>query len=201
MYYTIEGKRFLAILYIAGLLMGTLFLNITIRMNLFKLSDFLDFTEYMKMLRNMDLSEFCTYVFFIRIRQLVLFFLCLFLFSPYVVFCILDLLLSVFTGMLISVHTLKYGLAGGVRGILFLFPHFILYGAAFAVIYVYLFRNKCIGNGYGLYRMRRWTGFKAGQHTMLRDRIMVVLLILFLFLAGCASESFVSPWILRKFLS
>ena len=50
MYYTIEGKRVLGILYIAGLITGTLFFNITMKMQIFKLSDFLDFTEYMKML-------------------------------------------------------------------------------------------------------------------------------------------------------
>ena len=48
MYYTIEGKRVLGILYIAGLITGTLFFNITIKMQVFKVSDFLDFTEYMK---------------------------------------------------------------------------------------------------------------------------------------------------------
>ena len=52
MYYTIEGKRVLGILYIAGLITGTLFFNITIKMQVFKVSDFLDFTEYMKMLEN-----------------------------------------------------------------------------------------------------------------------------------------------------
>ena len=56
MYYTIEGKRVLGILYIAGLITGTLFFNITMKMQIFKLSDFLDFTEYMKMLENIDLS-------------------------------------------------------------------------------------------------------------------------------------------------
>ena len=44
MYYTIEGKRVLGILYIAGLITGTLFFNITIKMQVFKVSDFLDFT-------------------------------------------------------------------------------------------------------------------------------------------------------------
>ena len=62
MYYTIEGKRVLGILYIAGLITGTLFFNITIKMQVFKVSDFLDFTEYMKMLENIDLAIFCSYV-------------------------------------------------------------------------------------------------------------------------------------------
>ena len=75
MYYTIEGKRVLGMLYIAGLITGTLFFNITMKMQIFKLSDFLDFTEYMKMLENIDLSTFCSYVFFVRFRQLILFFI------------------------------------------------------------------------------------------------------------------------------
>ena len=58
MYYTIEGKRVLGILYIAVLITGTLFFNITIKMQVFKVSDFLDFTEYMKMLENIDLDIF-----------------------------------------------------------------------------------------------------------------------------------------------
>lgn len=66
MYYTIEGKRVLGILYIAGLITGTLFFNITIKMQVFKVSDFLDFTEYMKMLENIDLAIFCSYVVFVR---------------------------------------------------------------------------------------------------------------------------------------
>ena len=86
MYYTIEGKRVLGILYIAGLITGTLFFNITIKMQVFKVSDFLDFTEYMKMLENIDLAIFCSYVVFVRFRQLLLFFVGLFLFSPYIVF-------------------------------------------------------------------------------------------------------------------
>ena len=66
MYYTIEGKRVLGILYIAGLITGTLFFNITIKMQVFKVSDFLDFTEYMKMLENIDLAIFCSYVVFVN---------------------------------------------------------------------------------------------------------------------------------------
>ena len=63
MYYTIEGKRVLGILYIAGLITGTLFFNITIKMQVFKVSDFLDFTEYMKMLEY--LCGFDSYYYFL----------------------------------------------------------------------------------------------------------------------------------------
>ena len=125
MYYTIEGKRVLGILYIAGLITGTLFFNITIKMQVFKVSDFLDFTEYMKMLENIDLAIFCSYVVFVRFRQLLLFFVGLFLFSPYIVFCLFDYGVSVFTGILISAMVLKYGWTGLVGGICFLFPQLL----------------------------------------------------------------------------
>ena len=57
MYYTIEGKRVLGILYIAGLITGTLFFNITIKMQVFKVSDFLDFTAINEqILKNIQLN-------------------------------------------------------------------------------------------------------------------------------------------------
>ena len=71
MYYTIEGKRVLGILYIAGLITGTLFFNITIKMQVFKVSDFLDFTEYMKMLENIDLAIFCGFIFIFTIYSVL----------------------------------------------------------------------------------------------------------------------------------
>ena len=58
MYYTIEGKRFLCILYVIGLLTGTFFINVSIKMNLFRVSDFLGFTEYVKTLEGLDSNAF-----------------------------------------------------------------------------------------------------------------------------------------------
>lgn len=194
MYYTIEGKRVLGILYIAGLITGTLFFNITIRMQIFKVSDFLDFTEYMKMLENIDLSVFCSYVFFLRFRQLLLFFVCLFLFSPYIVFCLLDYIASVFTGILISAMVLKYGWTGMIGGSCFLVPQYLFYGMIFIIIYIYLFRNAVIGNFYtAISRGRR-----VGTHTLLKDRIMIILIIIGLFFMGCYVEAYISPLILKK---
>ena len=152
MYYTIEGKRVLGILYIAGLITGTLFFNITIKMQVFKVSDFLDFTEYMKMLENIDLAIFCSYVVFVRFRQLLLFFVGLFLFSPYIV-----------------------------------------YGMIFVIVYIYLFRNAAIGNFYTVIS-RGW----RGTHTLLKDRIIIILLIIGLFFVGCYIEAYISPSILKK---
>lgn len=194
MYYTIEGKKVLGILYIAGLVTGTLFFNITIRMQIFKVSDFLDFTEYMKMLENIDLSIFCSYVVFVRFRQLLLFFVGLFLFSPYIVFCLFDYGVSVFTGILISAMVLKYGWTGLVGGIGFLFPQYFFYGMIFVIIYIYLFRNAAIGNFYTVIARGR----RMGTHTLLKDRIIIILLIIGLFFVGCYIEAYISPSILRR---
>lgn len=193
MYYTIEGKRVLGILYIAGLITGTLFFNITIKMQVFKVSDFLDFTEYMKMLENIDLAIFCSYVVFVRFRQLLLFFVGLFLFSPYIVFCLFDYGVSVFTGILISAMVLKYGWTGLVGGICFLFPQYFFYGMIFVIVYIYLFRNAAIGNFYTVISRGR-----RGTHTLLKDRIIIILLIIGLFFVGCYIEAYISPAILRK---
>lgn len=194
MYYTIEGKRVLGMLYIAGLITGTLFFNITMKMQIFKLSDFLDFTEYMKMLENIDLSTFCSYVFFVRFRQLILFFIGLFLFSPYIVFCLLDYITSIFIGILLSVMVLKYGWTGMVGGVCFLFPQYVFYGMIFIIIYVYLFRNAVIGNFY----MAISRGRHVNSQTLLKDRIIIILLIIGLFFVGCYIEAYISPAILKK---
>ena len=183
MYYTIEGKRVLGILYIAGLITGTLFFNITIKMQVFKVSDFLDFTEYMKMLENIDLAIFCSYVVFVG----------LFLFSPYIVFCLFDYGVSVFTGILISAMVLKYGWTGLVGGICFLFPQYFFYGMIFVIVYIYLFRNAAIGNFYTVISRGR-----RGTHTLLKDRIIIILLIIGLFFVGCYIEAYISPSILKK---
>lgn len=110
-------------------------------MQVFKVSDFLDFTEYMKMLENIDLAIFCSYVVFVRFRQLLLFFVGLFLFSPYIVFCLFDYGVSVFTGILISAMVLKYGWTGLVGGICFLFPQYFLWNDFCYSIYLPV--SKC----------------------------------------------------------
>ena len=128
MYYTIEGKRFLRILYVAGLLLGSVFINLSIQMNLFRTTDFLGFVEYIQSLKGLDTSAFFSYVCLVRFRQLLIFFVCLFIFSPYVVFCVLDFLVSVLMGFFISTLVLYYGWPGMIKGIGFLIPHYIFYG-------------------------------------------------------------------------
>ena len=107
MYYTIEGKRFLYILYLAGLLLGTIVINVAISMNVFRPSDFLGFIEYMKSLDGLDHNALFSYVCLVRIRQLIIFFVSIFLFSPYVVYCILDFVVSFFTGFFISTLVIR----------------------------------------------------------------------------------------------
>ena len=158
MYYTIEGKRVLGILYIAGLITGTLFFNITMKMQIFKLSDFLDFTEYMKMLENIT---------------------------------------SIFIGILLSVMVLKYGWTGMIGGVCFLFPQYVFYGMIFIIIYIYLFRNAVIGNFY----MAISRGRHGNSQTLLKDRIIIILLIIGLFFVGCYLEAYISPLILKKIFS
>lgn len=82
MYYTIEGKRFLCILYIAGLLFGSLFINLSIRMELFRTTDFLGFTEYIRSMEGLDTGAFFSYVCLVRFRQLLIFFCVFFSFLP-----------------------------------------------------------------------------------------------------------------------
>ena len=127
MYYTIEGKRFLCILYVAGLLLVRFSLIYLFRMNLFRTTDFLGFVEYIQSLKGLDTSAFFSYVCLVRFRQLLIFFVCLFIFSPYVVFCVLDFLVSVLMGFFISTLVLYYGWPGMIKGIGFLTPslHFL----------------------------------------------------------------------------
>ncbi|MCI6858580.1 MAG: hypothetical protein MR867_04745 [Eubacterium sp.] len=195
MYYTIEGKRVLAILYVTGLIAGTLFINLAMKMQIFQLSDFLDYTEYIKMIQNMDLPVFRSYVLFIRLRQLILFFVCLFLFSPYVVFCILDFIVSLFAGILITVMVLKFGWMGVLKGFIFLFPHYIFYVALFVILYIYLFRMS-VGE-----RFHPFTIYRTSQRgqTMLKHRIMIICAIFFLFTLGCVTEIYVNPVLLKRF--
>ena len=131
---------------------------------------------------------------FVRFRQLLLFFVGLLLFSPYIIFCLFDYGVSMFTGILISAMVLKYGWTGLVGGICFLFPQYFFYGMIFVIVYIYLFRNAAIGNFYTVILRGR----RMGTHTLLKDRIMIILLIIGLFFVGCYIEAYISPFILRK---
>ena len=111
----------------------------------------------------------------------------------YIVFCLFDYGVSVFTGILISAMVLKYGWTGLVGGICFLFPQYFFYGMIFVIVYIYLFRNAAIGNFYTVIS-RGW----RGTHTLLKDRIIIILLIIGLFFVGCYIEAYISPSILKK---
>ena len=197
MYYTIEGKRFLAVLYIIGLLAGTIFINAAIKTGLFRASDLLGFTEYVNSLDNPDTGTFFSYVLLVRLRQIFLFFICMLLFSPYIVYCVLDFFVSFMVGTFISVMVIRYGWSGMFQGILFLFPHYIFYGLMLVMIYIYLFRKTPPAQIYRVNHGNR--GYMAKNSKILEYKVIVALVCLFLFALGCYSEGFISPEIIKYF--
>lgn len=197
MYYTIEGKRFLCILYVAGLTLGCILINLSIRMHLFRPADFLGFVEYIRSLTGLDTSSFFSYVCLIRFRQLLLFFFCLFLFSPYVVYCVLDFLVSVLLGFFISSLVLYYGWKGMALGIGFLLPHYIFYGILLCVIYIYLFQRPSLSRMYMFTAGRRMSFIKNGK--IFENKIMVAVFCLLMFVCGCYGEAYLNPLLLKIF--
>lgn len=197
MYYTIEGKRFLCILYVAGLVLGSVFMNVSIQMNLFRITDFLGFIEYIQSLEGLDTSAFFSYVCLIRFRQLLLFFVCLFLFSPYVVYCILDFIVSVLMGLFISTLVIYYGWAGMIKGIGFLLPHYLFYGILLCVIYIYLFQKSPLSRMYMFVSEKHFSFMK--NRKILENKIVVAAFCLFMFVLGCYGEAYLNPGILKIF--
>ena len=197
MYYTIEGKRFLYILYLAGLLLGTIVINVAISMNVFRPSDFLGFIEYMKSLDGLDHNALFSYVCLVRIRQLIIFFVSIFLFSPYVVYCILDFVVSFFTGFFISTLVIRYGWAGMIKALGFFIPHYLFYGMVLLVIYIYLFQKSPLSRFYLLTGGHGCSWIKNGR--LLENRVFVVIFCLVMFGAGCYSEAYLSPGIVNIF--
>ena len=197
MYYTIEGKRFLCILYVAGLLAGSIFFNVSIRMNLFRAMDFLDFVEYIQTLQGLDTSAFFSYVCLVRVRQLFIFFICLFLFSPYVVYCVLDFLISVLMGFFISTLVIYYGWVGMFKGIGFLLPHYIFYGILLCVIYIYLFQKTSMSRMYMFSGNQSFSFVKNGK--IFENKIVVAGFCLLMFALGCYGEAYLNPGILKIF--
>ena len=197
MYYTIEGKRFLCILYIAGLLFGSLFINLSIRMELFRTTDFLGFTEYIRSMEGLDTGAFFSYVCLVRFRQLLIFFLCLFLFSPYVVYCLLDFLVSTLLGFFISTLVLYYGWEGMIKGIGFLLPHYLFYGILLCVIYIYLFQRTPLSRMYMFSAEKKFSFVKNGK--IFENKIVVAAFCLLMFVLGCYGEAYLNPGILKIF--
>lgn len=197
MYYTIEGKRFLCVLYITGLLAGSLLFNICIRMHYFRTADFLGFTEYIRTLEEMDSSAFFSYVCLIRFRQILIFSICLFLFSPYIVYCVLDFFVSALMGIFISTLVMYYGWEGMLRGVGFLLPQYVFYGLLLAMIYIYLFRKMPAPGMYMRAGQKRPSIFQNGRLT--DNKIVVAAVCLLLFAAGCYGEAYLNPSILKIF--
>lgn len=195
MYYTIEGKRFLFVLYLSGLFLGSVMMNLAVHMHLFEEVNLFQFITYLKEWDMNDSSLF-SYILFIRLRQLVIFFICLLIFSPYIVFCVLDFLFSFLAGGFISCAVMNYGASGMLKGMAVFFPHGICYLAAFVLIYLYLFRKTPASF---LYRPKGNRSLHALKPSYwLEYRTIVAIGVLLLFLVGCYMESNLSPMLLKK---
>ena len=197
MYYTIEGKRFLCILYIMGLLTGSLLFNVCIQTHYFRAADFSGFVEYIRTLEEMDSGGFFSYVCLIRFRQILIFAVCLFLFSPYVIYCVLDFFASALMGVFISTLVLQYGWKGMIKGAVFLFPHYIFYVMLLALVYVYLFRKTPASEMYMFSRGKQSSIVKSRKVT--ENKIIVAAVCLLLFAAGCYGEAYLNPPVLKIF--
>ena len=83
-------------------------------------------------------------------------------------------------GMMFAALAVQYGLKGIILAVLWLFPHFILYGMAFLLLIVqFSQRSGCSGTG-----------------AVQRDRVWLLIMILMI-LTGTALESFLNPRILK----
>lgn len=195
MYYTIEGKKFLLVLYLSGLFLGSVMMNLAVRMHLFEEVSLFQFVTYLKEW-DMHNSSFFSYILFVRLRQLIIFFVFLLIFSPYLVFCVLDFAFSLLAGGFITCAVMYYGSIGMVKGMAIFFPHGICYLAAFGLIYLYLFKKT---PAIAMYRPGgTWLSRIIRPGFWLKYRTMVAVCVILLFIAGCYMESSLSPLLLRR---
>lgn len=198
MYYTIEGKRLLKILYLIGILLGALMVNIGVQSGFFHSYDFLDYTSYISALEDNMTDGFFSYVVMIRIRQLLLFILGVFLLSPYVAYCIFTVLFSVTFGSFISLMVIRFGWMGMFYGMIFLIPQAFFYGIMLFAAYIYIFRSNPKEQLYRLRTGRHSSIFKSKP--IIEYRVFVAALCVVMFCAGCYSEGYINPKILKMFL-
>lgn len=161
---------------------------------MFRAADFLGFTEYIAVWKEADKAAFFSYVCLVRGRQMLVFFLCLFLFSPYIVFCLLDFCVSIFSGFFVSLLVVRYGWTGMGRGLCFFVPHYIFYGMFLSILYIYLFRR---GPMTGRYFVS--PGISLRQGSFFDNKVMVSVLCILLFGVGCYAEAYLNPVILKNF--
>lgn len=199
MYYAIEGKKFLCVLYVFGLLCGSLLLNLLLRTEYLHYADFLGVFDYITSLEITQLGQFFSYVFMIRMRQMILFFLGICLLSPYVVFCILDVLVSVITGYFVSALVIRSGWMGMFQGLLFYLPHALFYGTFFCIIYAYLFQKNTRLPTYAMVYGHSKSSFRF--RSGLEYRIVVIAGCVILFLLGCYTESYWNPRLVKFFVA
>ena len=198
MYYTIEGKRVLSILYLLGALLGAAVINLGMKNGFFHFYDFADYTAYLSSMTGDVLGGLFSYVVILRIRQLLLFVAGVFLLSPYVTYCILTFVFSVTLSGFVSLMTIRYGILGMPYTLLFLMPQAIFYGIMLFSAYHYIFQT---GTGSLIYRKR---GEGQGRLTRVKklmdQKLFVAILCIAMFVCGCLSEGYLNPVLIRHFL-
>ena len=193
-YYNVEGGKVLILLYIIGLIVGTALFNISVYFSTFHPGDYFDFTEYIKGIQQIQYHQYLSYILLIRIKQAFLFFVMLFVVTPYVAFCILVFLLSFFASIFLSAMIWTDSYLGIVKGILFFLPHGICYGMAFVILYRYLFQ-KMPSTMYYQYFMKKHTMLLRKNGTFM-TQIFIILSILLFFFLGCYAEAYINPRII-----
>lgn len=198
MYYTIEGKKLLLLLYFTGILLGSLIINIGIRNGFFHFYDFLDYTSYIASLEGKTAGDLFSYIVMVRIRQLLMFIMGVFIFSPYVTYCLFTSVFSIALGSFISLLVIRFGWTGMLYGLAFTMPQIIFYGIMLFSAYFYIFHNNTKGHFY-IMKMKQ-QGKLLKIHPVMEQKLFVSALCITMFCAGCFSESYLNLFILKRFL-
>lgn len=195
MYYSIEGKKLLNILYLTGILLGTVITNLGIKNGLFHLYDFLDYTGYITSMGQNSSQEFISYILLTRCRQMFLFIISILILSPYISFCLGVLLFAFMTGSFISFLVLRFGWLGMVYGFVSMMPHFVFYGIMFFAAYSYIFY---INPRERIYRLRPEIRHAFNRiPSLMVQKVFVALLCIIMFISGCISEAYLNPCLIR----
>jgi len=195
MYYSIEGKKLLNILYLTGILLGTVITNLGIKNGLFHLYDFLDYTGYITSLGQNSSQEVVSYILITRCRQMFLFIISILILSPYISFCLGVLLFAFVTGSFISFLVLRFGWQGMVYGFMFMMPHFVFYGIMFFAAYSYIFY---VNPRERIYRLRPKTRHDFNMiFPLMNQKLFVAFFCILMFVSGCISESYLNPCLIR----
>lgn len=199
MYYTIEGKRLLIVLYFAGVLLGALIINIGIQKGIFHFYDFLDYTGYITSLEENTGGEILSYVLYIRIRQVILFIIGMFILTPYVTYCVFTGFLALTLGSFVSLLVIRFGWTGIIYCLVFGFPQSLFYIITLVTAYSYIFGSKSVSS---IYRMRVGKqGALIKIRSVMDHKVFVSGICIASFVTGCFSEAYFNPMILKNLLN